>query len=117
MAKDQIARLSKGLVTHYSKCYELKYGLKPIINVYRDRWGFVDMLDEPSSIPYDVCKRVIEYYFRTTTSGHPLKNLFHNFDHLLRSMQEREEDDLKRAQLRKETEKRVREWEAKNVQR
>lgn len=115
MAKDPISRLSKGLVTHYAKCYKQRYGLEPQINVYRDKWGFVDMLEEPCAIEYDECKKVIEYYFRTTNPGHPLKNLFHNFDHLLKSMHEQEEDARKRAELRKETEKRVREWEAKNV--
>ena len=116
-AQDSVTRQSKGLVGHYSKCYEVKYGKKPVLNVYRDRWGFVDMLDEPSTLPYATCKKVIEYYFKTTSVGHPLKTLFINFDHLLNSMNEQNKDAEERAKLRKQTEQRVKEWEATHGER
>jgi hypothetical protein len=106
-----INKQATGLYNFYLKIYTEKYGHGPNSNRYRAKWGLRDMLEEYS---YDVCKDVIEYFFRTEKPGHPIDFFLSNYDRLYRFMMERKEDERKREELRKQTEKNVREWESKN---
>ena len=36
---------SYALMNFYSKCYVTKYGNEPLVNRYRERWGFQDMIE------------------------------------------------------------------------
>lgn len=95
---------SYALMHMFSKCYEKKYGQKPLINRYRERWGFQDMVD---SIGEEDSKAVIEYYFEISSSNHTCKYLFNNFDILKRNLDARTQDREKRARLRQQTKERM----------
>ena len=93
-----------GLLHLYTKCYEKRYGKKPLVNRYRERWGFQDMLD---SLGERDAKEVIEYYFETSASSHTIKYLFNNFDVLKRNLDARTADRERRKLLMQQTKERL----------
>jgi hypothetical protein len=103
-----VNKQANGLYTLYVKMYTEKYGRGPNGNRYRAKWGLRDMLDE---YPYETCKKVMGYYFRTVKPGHPIDFFLMNYDRIHEFMVEREEDERRREELRKETERKVREME------
>lgn len=109
MAQETTVRLANALVTRYIKNYTEKYKTTPTINRYREKWGFVDMIED---LGYDRCKEIIDYYFKTEKQGHPVFFLLQNYDKINGFYNEKQEDERKRAELRKRTAERVREWEA-----
>jgi hypothetical protein len=96
------------LVDLYGLCFKEKYQRAAVLNKYRDKWGFQDMVE---SIGYDDSIAVVKYYFETESPGHKLNVLFSNFDKMLQAMQARELDRANRARIRQQTQKVVEEWE------
>jgi len=113
-AQNAVAKQSHALISLYEKCFEAKYGRKPQINRFRDKWGFQDMV---SDLGYGGASEVVEYYFKTAKHGHPLTFLFQNYDKIHEFMQEKMRDEEKRAELRKQTALRVKEREEKHGER
>lgn len=77
----------------YESLYKDRYGSKPRINKFREKWAMQDVID---SVGYDRAKDLLIYYFKTSKSGHPLSFFFYNFDRI---------DELK-IQLEKDAENR-----------
>lgn len=98
------------LITLFINSYKAKYGYAPNINRYREKWGFQDMMND---LGYARAKEIIEFYFTTNRVGHPVIELFRNYDRLNDLEQELALDAIKRLELRRQTEQRVREWEEK----
>ncbi len=94
------------LITIYMALYEQKYGSKPRINKYREKWAMQDVLD---SIGFDQAKDVLNYYFRTGKPGHPLNFFYNNFDRLEDMMTQVNKDVANRARLLEQTKKLVEE--------
>lgn len=109
--KNTAAQNANALITLYIKCYTEKYSRKPNINRYRIKWGFQDMVED---LGYQRSREVVEYYFRTGRSGHPTDFLLMNYEKISEVYEEKQEDERKRAELRKQTEQRVKELESKN---
>jgi hypothetical protein len=99
---------SFALVDLYCLCYESKTGRKPIVNRYREKWGFQDMLE---SLGYDLAVEVVKYYFTTTNNYSPV-HLFSNFDRFAEAIAKRDADRARRAKLREQTTRMVQEWDA-----
>ena len=94
------------LLTIYMALYEQKYGKKPRINKYKEKWAMQDVLD---SIGFDQAKDVLNYYFRTGKNGHPLNFFYNNFDRLEDMMIQINEDVANRARLLEQTKRLVEE--------
>jgi hypothetical protein len=94
------------LLTIYSALYEQKYGKKPRLNKYKEKWAMQDVLD---SIGFDQAKDVLNYYFRTGKPGHPLNFFYNNFDRLEDMMIQINKDVANRARLLEQTRKLVEE--------
>lgn len=94
------------LITIYMALYEQKYGNKPRINKYREKWAMQDVLD---SIGFDQAKDVLNYYFRTGKPGHPLNFFYNNFDRLEDMMTQVNKDVANRARLLEQTKRLVEE--------
>jgi len=94
------------LLTIYSALYEQKYGKKPRLNKYKEKWVMQDVLD---SIGFDQAKDVLNYYFRTGKPGHPLNFFYNNFDRLEDMMIQINKDVANRARLLEQTRKLVEE--------
>jgi hypothetical protein len=94
------------LLTIYSALYEQKYGKKPRLNKYKEKWAMQDVLD---SIGFDQAKDVLYYYFRTGKPGHPLNFFYNNFDRLEDMMIQINKDVANRARLLEQTRKLVEE--------
>ena len=101
MASDKLPYILIGI---YQSLYEDKYRKKPKINKYREKWAMQDVID---SVGYDRAKELLEYYFRTNKSGHPLSFFYYNFDKIDQLKTEIDRDKINRERLRAETKKMV----------
>ena len=92
------------LISFYETLYFQKYGKKPRLNKFREKWAMQDVID---SVGYDRAKELLEYYFKTSKSGHPLSFFFYNFDRIDQVQSEIEKDKANRIMLREQTKKLV----------
>ena len=92
------------LIGLYESLYREKYGKKPRLNKFREKWAMQDVID---SVGYDRAKELLEYYFKTSKSGHPLNFFFYNFDRIDQVQSDIEKDKANRAMLREQTKKLV----------
>ena len=88
------------LIGLYENLYSEKYGKKPRLNKFREKWAMQDVID---SVGFDKAKELLVYYFKTTKSGHPISFFFYNFDKLDYVKTEREKDENHRRLLLKAT--------------
>jgi hypothetical protein len=84
--------------------YKEKYGKMPFLNKYREKWAMQDVID---SVGFDRAKELIEYYFTTGKSGHPLQFFFFNFDKIDAIQKEIKKDKVNRRILQEATKKLV----------
>lgn len=112
MAKATLANQANALITLYIKLYTDKYEHAPKLNRYRERWGFQSMVED---LGYEKSQEVIRYYMRQNRPGHPVSHLLFNYDNMAEVIEELEQDNEKRAELRAKTEQRVKEWERVNA--
>jgi len=92
------------LIGIYQSLYLDRYGKKPRINKYREKWAMQDVID---SVGYERAKELLIYYFKTGKSGHPLNFFFYNFDKIDILKNEIDRDKEKRRMLREATKKMV----------
>ncbi len=92
------------LLTIYQNMYKEKYGKMPFLNKYREKWAMQDVID---SVGFDRAKELIEYYFTTGKSGHPLQFFFFNFDKIDAIQKEIKKDKVNRRILQEATKKLV----------
>ena len=92
------------LIGLYESLYQERYGKKPRVNKFREKWAMQDVID---SVGFERAKELVIYYFKTSKSGHPLNFLFYNFDKIDYLKAEIEKDITKRRILREETKRMV----------
>lgn len=92
------------LIGIYESLYKERYGKKPRINRYRDKWAMQDVID---SVGYDRAVELIQYYFKTGKNGHPLPFFYSNFDRIDRVKEDSDKDRENRKMLREATKKLV----------
>ena len=92
------------LIGLYESLYQERYGKKPRINKFREKWAMQDVID---SVGFERAKELVVYYFKTSKSGHPLNFFFYNFDKIDYLKSEIEKDITKRRILREETKRMV----------
>jgi len=96
VTKDK-SKFSHALLNYYIKLYEDKYGRKPIVNIYKEKWAMADVVE---SIGYDRAKELLDYYFTVTNPSHQLTWFFYNFDRLDDMLNKTEQDKERRAKIR-----------------
>jgi hypothetical protein len=84
----------------YESLYKDKYGHKPSLNKYREKWAMQDVID---SVGYERARELIEYYFQTSKEKHPLQFFYYNFDRIDQLKKEIDKDRLNRNNLLKAT--------------
>ncbi len=92
------------LIGLYETLYFQKYGKKPRLNKFREKWAMQDVID---SVGYDRARELLEYYFKTSKNGHPLNFFFYNFDRIDQVESDMKRDKANRAMLREQTKKLV----------
>jgi len=92
------------LIGLYETLYSQKYGKKPRLNKFREKWAMQDVID---SVGYDRAKQLLEYYFKTSKNGHPLNFFFYNFDRIDQVESDMRRDKENRAMLREQTKRLV----------
>ncbi len=92
------------LLSSYEGLYAEKYNKKPRLNKYREKWAMQDVID---SVGYSRAKEILEYYFKTGKSGHPLSFFYNNFDRLEDMMIQIEKDKENRERLLEQTKRLV----------
>lgn len=93
------------MLTIYMDLYQKKYGKKPKINKYKEKYAMKDVISSLGS--FEQAKDVLNYYFRTGKIGHPLNFFYNNFDRLESMMIQIEEDKVFRQKLLEDTKKLV----------
>jgi hypothetical protein len=88
------------LISLYQNLYKEKYGKVVSINKFREKWAMQDVID---SVGFDRAKDILEYYFKTSKSGHPLQFFYFNFDRIGHLMTEIKKDKDNRRVLREAT--------------
>jgi hypothetical protein len=106
MTARTLAQQANVLITKYVKLYKEFHGDAPVINRYRDKWGFQNMIED---LGKGDAEKVVAYYF-TLTKPHDLNDLFRNYDELHKNRLADEEDVRRVAKLHEETAKRVKEY-------
>ncbi len=93
------------LLTQYERLYINKYGTKPRINKYRDKWGMESMIDD---LGIEQARVTLDLYFKTVShDNHSLKVLYNNYDKLVANAAIKERDAAHRRAIMEETRKRV----------
>lgn len=105
-----INKNARELLSLYVNLYQDKYKKVPEMNRYKQQWGFRGMYED---LGIAQSRKVIEHYFKTGRVNHPLEYLLYNYEKLNRILIELEKDARDREQWRKETEAKVKEWEAR----
>lgn len=101
---------SMELIDLFVLCYTSKTGRKPVVNRYKEKWGFQDMID---SIGYERSVEIVKFYFETSNAWTPV-SLFNIFDKLDESLRRRDEDRARREKLREKTLEALKEWDAQH---
>jgi hypothetical protein len=99
VTKDK-SKFSHALLNYYIKLYTDKYGRKPVVNIYKEKWAMADVIE---SIGYDRAKELLDYYFTVTNPSHQLTWFFYNFDRLDDMLNKTEQDKERRAKIRAAT--------------
>ena len=94
------------LLAIYQDLYKQRYGKAITLNKFREKWGMQDVID---SVGFDRAIKLLEYYFHTQKSGHPLQFFFYNFDRMDNAITELDKDKERRRLLLQETKKMVEE--------
>lgn len=102
-------KLSYALISLYENLYLDKYGKRPVVNRYREKWGMQDVID---SVGYDRAKELLDYYFKTNKPGHPVNWFFMNFDSMDKMLYQKAEDEINRKKLKQLTKQMVEEMES-----
>lgn len=97
MANNQTPYILLGI---YESLYKDKYGKKPTLNKYREKWAMQDVID---SVGYERARELLEYYFLTSKDRHPLQFFYYNFDRIDQLKKEVDKDKLNRTNLLKAT--------------
>ena len=90
----------------YQDLYKQKYKKPITLNKFREKWGMQDVID---SVGFSRASQLLEYYFNTQKSGHPLQFFFYNFDRMDAAIKELDKDKERRRLLLEETKKMVEE--------
>jgi hypothetical protein len=93
---------------HYAKAYESRYGIKPTINKYKEKWAAQSFVEDYG---IEKVKEVIDFYVsRLSKDKHPIAWLFNNFDNVLQSYESEIKDLELRRERREETMRLRKEW-------
>ena len=111
MNKADQTKYTNALITYFVAVYTAVHDRPPLINRYKEKWGFADMLED---LGYEGGKSVIDYYMSLTMVDHTTIHLFRNYERYAKTIRDRAEDDKRRAALREETRLRVEKWEAEH---
>jgi len=92
------------LIGLYLSLYKEKYNKTVTINKFREKWAMQDVID---SVGYDRAVELLQYYFKTNKSGHPLNFFYNNFDRIDQLEKEIKKDKAVPSIMVEETKKMV----------
>lgn len=84
----------------YQELYKQKYNRDVTVNKFRDKMAMQDVID---SVGFERGMDLLEYYFKTSKSNHPLLFFLYNFDKLDTMRKEQLKDKEKRRKLMEAT--------------
>lgn len=107
MSDRTLAQQANALITKYVKLYTAKHGVKPVMNRYREVWGFKAIIEDLGKTD---AEKVIEYYLGLRKTRHDVQELLRNYDELHKNRLADEKDIKDREKLAVETARRVKEY-------
>lgn len=116
MSERSLAQQANALITKYVTLYTERYGVKPTMNRYRERWGFQAIIED---LGRDDANAVVVYYLSLRVT-HTVQELLRTYDELHKNRLADEKDKRAVAKLHEETAQRAKEyleqWHRKNSQ-
>lgn len=94
------------LLWQFEKCYEERYGRKPVMNKFRDKMAMSDVID---TVGFDRAQALINYYFSLNRDSHKLSFFLFNFDKMNVAEKEHAKDRQNIKRLMEETKRMVEE--------
>lgn len=88
------------LLSKYSSLYEKRYGIKPVLNKYKEKWGMNSIIED---FGVEGVKKTMDYFFRLNKEGHSLSWFYNNFSTIHLSRLAAEKDDKIRSAARQKT--------------
>lgn len=96
------------LTSYYIKQYKEKFGIEPVVNRNIAKWGWESILMD---LDMSETKSLIDFYLTTNAAKKwSLKWFLNNYDSVIQSMRDFEQDAKRRKKLREESEERARKW-------
>lgn len=101
-----------GLYSYFAKKYKETVGRPYEGNKFRDKWGFLDMLDD---LGEEESKKVIDWYFQTprTEDEFDAADLHRNYDKLHEARMDHAEDMKRIFEHMEQTKKKVEEYRSR----
>ena len=98
MATNKNDKPSYALISEYIALYRNKYGVTPMVNKYKEKWGMLSLIED---FGVEDVGHTLEYYFRLSKDMHPLPWFYNNFSSIHTSRLASEKDDNIRLETRK----------------
>lgn len=111
MSGRSLAQQANALITKYVALYKERHGEPPVINRYRERWGFQSIIED---LGKDDATKVVVYYLSLKKSRHDVQELLRTYDELHKNRLADEKDIKDREKLAVETARRVKEYLERN---
>lgn len=111
MASEQTLMVQAGkLLSLYAELYRDKYNVAPKMNRFKEKYAMKDVVE---SVGFERAEALMNYYFKTARTSHPIEWFKYNFDKLDTIMDELAKDEEEKRKMREETKRRVEEWKEK----
>lgn len=102
----QKAKQAHALLSRYERLYRENQSRRITFNRYAAKWGMMDVID---SVGVDRAAELLDYFFTTKGEDKSIEYFYRNFDKMDNNERLQREDRQRRAELRRQTEQRIRE--------
>jgi hypothetical protein len=99
---------ANALITYFINKYEEKHGDKPVVNRFKEKWNFLDLLEDYG---YDEVKELIDYHFSLDRPDDSIKEFLGSSGILATGMRQSAQQKLNTETLLRETQERLRAWQ------
>jgi len=100
VAASKLDKDSYSLLSEYSRLYQERYGSKPVVNKYKEKWAMNSLIEDFGK---EEVLETLVYYFKLSKDRHPINWFYNNFSTIYNSRISIEKDDKIRSEARKKT--------------
>lgn len=106
-----VTKEGNALLNLFIKRYAEVHSNPPVLNRFKEKWGFQDMIKDLGSAR---ATQVVLYYFELKGT-HQTNGLLYNYEKISEEMHEREKHEVARRERRAKTKEMVDKWQLQNL--